>query len=291
MQAALRFWAGSLFTASHAPNQTAYYGAPSRLPTDMEPQYFAYPAYLVVLMSPFARLPWTAACLALSSSLRPCSSSASGLACARSTFPFPAARWLSPHFFRCAVGRSCGDCACSNPRFYCRRAVPRMLLPESQSRRCRRNSAGALDSQAADGAPAASFSPAVGLRSAVVEPHRILRGHPRAPAALGGAMVPGWFGHWRASVRGYGPHTELPLQTIAGPLPGLILTAALLGWCSWFLWNLRRSPSRLAAVSRCHRARAGDRRLLHAHQAGRHLRPDPDRARCLLLIFSKTEDY
>ena len=71
-----------------------------------------------------------------------------------------------------------------------RRLVPRLLLPELQPHRSFRNAAGALDPQAPNGAPAASLSPAVGLRSAVVDPHRLLCGYLRAAAALRGSHGP-----------------------------------------------------------------------------------------------------
>jgi hypothetical protein len=105
------------------------------------------------------------------------------------------------------------------------------------------------------------------------------------------AMVPGWFGHWRASVRGYGPHTQLPLQTIAGPLPGLILTAALLGWCFLVLWNLRRSPAgspQFALAIALSLAIGVCCTLTKLAVIYDQILIVPG---CLLLIFSKTEDY
>lgn len=56
-------------------------------------------------------------------------------------------------------------------------------------------------------------------------------------------LVPGWFGHWRNSVRGYGSDTILPLQAIFGHWAGVVATVLLAAWGASLLWKLRRAPA------------------------------------------------
>ncbi|MGB9028834.1 MAG: glycosyltransferase family 87 protein [Acidobacteriaceae bacterium] len=244
MQAALRYGQDPYSPQATRQIQTAYYGRPLTPADDMEPQYFAYPAYLVVLMSPFARLPWTAACLgfvliappllflsfwacmrslnipvtrgktALAAFLALCSWPVMwGLRLQQPTLLIAVALFLGCYFL------NCNRTVVSGMLLALSTLKPQMVLPLLLFLllwACVQRSWTLI----------ASFAATFALLLLSAE-----------------AMVPGWFGHWRASVRGYGPHTELPLQSIAGPLPGLILTAVLLGWCFLVLWNLRHAPA------------------------------------------------
>jgi hypothetical protein len=56
-------------------------------------------------------------------------------------------------------------------------------------------------------------------------------------------IVPGWFGHWRASLNNYTgvTHTALPLEHLLGHWGGLAVTLAIAGSSAVALWRLRRS--------------------------------------------------
>ena len=244
MQAALRYGQDPYSPQATRQIQTAYYGRPLTPADDMEPQGFAYPAYLVVLMSPFARLPWTAACLGFVL-IAPPLLFLSFWACMRS---------LNIPVTRGKTALAAFLAFCSWPVMWgLRLQQPTLLIAVALFLGCyflnrnRTIPAGIL-------LALSTLKPQMVLPLllwlllwALIQRSWTLIASFAITLALlllsAEAMVPGWFGHWRASVRGYGPHTELPLQTIAGPLPGLILTAVLLGWCFLILWNLRRSPA------------------------------------------------
>ena len=64
-----------------------------------------------------------------------------------------------------------------------------------------------------------------------------------AQLALTQMLVPGWFPHWRASLRDYTgvTKTAMPLQQLAGHWPGLAITVALGLAALGMLWRERRS--------------------------------------------------
>lgn len=62
------------------------------------------------------------------------------------------------------------------------------------------------------------------------------------------ALVPGWFTRWRLSLHNYSgiTHTSPPLEHLLGHWAGLLATALLAGWASLLLWRLRRCAGRSA---------------------------------------------
>ncbi|MGA8528269.1 MAG: glycosyltransferase 87 family protein [Acidobacteriaceae bacterium] len=56
-------------------------------------------------------------------------------------------------------------------------------------------------------------------------------------------VVPGWFGHWLASLHNYTgvTQTAIPLEHLLGHWLGLALTLILAGSCAAILWKLRRA--------------------------------------------------
>jgi hypothetical protein len=292
MQAALRFGQDPYSPQATRQIQTAYYGRPLTPADDMEPQYFAYPAYLVVLMSPFARLPWTAACLGFVL-IAPPLLFLSFWACMRS---------LNIPVSRGKAALAAFLSLCSWPVMWgLRLQQPTLLIAVALFLGCyflnRNHSVAAGILLALSTLKPQMVLPLLLwllLWACVQRSWSLIASFAVTLALLllsAEAMVPGWFGHWRASVRGYGPHTELPLQTIAGPLPGLILTAALLGWCFLVLWNLRRSPAgspQFALAIALSLAIGVCCTLTKLAVIYDQILIVPG---CLLLIFSKTEDY
>lgn len=63
--------------------------------------------------------------------------------------------------------------------------------------------------------------------------------------AVAQMLAPGWFGHWRASLRNYTgvTKTAMPLEHIAGHWPGLGITLALAAAALAALWGARRSAA------------------------------------------------
>lgn len=56
-------------------------------------------------------------------------------------------------------------------------------------------------------------------------------------------LAPGWCGHWLASLGGYGAYATPPLEHLLGRRLGLAATAAMAGWSAVALWRLRRSAA------------------------------------------------
>jgi Glycosyltransferase family 87 len=55
-------------------------------------------------------------------------------------------------------------------------------------------------------------------------------------------ILPGWMGHWRASLHGYGQftHTALPLELMLSHWPGVAATGLIAAGSGIVLWSLRR---------------------------------------------------
>ena len=235
--------------------QIAYYGRALIGAEDKDPQGFPYPAHMVILMAPLAVLPWTAARLVF-------------LAVA---FPLLVlGLWLSIRFLRLPFTPGSSALAVflalvSWPVVWgLRLQQPTLLVAAIVLIACyllsrdRELGAGVL------------------LAVATVKPQLVL------PLLLwlflwaclqrrwtlivsfcvtcAGLLVaaqcilPGWFGHWIAELRGYGlNHGELPLQSLLGPQLGLAVTGMLIVCAAWGLWRLRHcsteSPEFGLAVS------------------------------------------
>jgi hypothetical protein len=223
--------------------QTAYYGRPLDPSEDREPQEFAYPLYVALLIAPLTHLSLQKACLGFVLAVAPLlligfflcarainlqiSSARTALIAVLALFSWPAMWGLRLQQLTLPVA------AFVFIAFY-------LLM------RRRNGAAGAL------------------LALAMIKPQlvvplilwlfvwAILRRSWSFIAAFlatfgflllwAQVKLPGWLRYWREDLHGYGPHTALPLQTICGHWPGLIATILLAAYCVSVLWRLRHAP-------------------------------------------------
>jgi Glycosyltransferase family 87 len=230
--------------------QTAYYGRPLQRTDVVDPQRFAYPAYLVTLLAPLAPLPWSTACLVFLLIVTPL----------LITGIWGCVRLVCPNLSPRATALTAFLAFSSWPVIWALRLVqPTLLVAIAVFLGCfllnRRNDllAGSLLAFSVLKPPLvlplllwlliwavvhrawrllASFALTFALLSLVTE-----------------SITPEWFQHWRLDLQGYGPNTMLPLQSVAGYWPGLLATLLLLVWSAWLLWSLRCSPAGSAEFS------------------------------------------
>jgi Glycosyltransferase family 87 len=234
--------------------QIAYYGRPLRASDDADPQRFAYPAFLVLLLAPLAPLSWSTACLVFLLVVTPLLA-ASFCVCVR---------LVNPGFARSQIALTVFVVFCSWPVIWALRLVqPTLLVAVAVFLGCF-----FLDRQR-------PISAGVLLAFSVLKPPMVLpllawlllwtvlrRGWNLIVSfALTFALLsvatetvaPGWFAAWRVDLRAYGPQTMLPLQFVLGHWAGLAATLLLLAWSAYLLWALRHaapgSPEFVLAIS------------------------------------------
>jgi hypothetical protein len=224
--------------------QTAYYGRPLAHGEDMEPQEFAYPAYVVPLLAPLTWVSSNTARLIFLWLMTPLLAGSVLLYLRSLNLPLTPLRTASFVVLAC----------CSWPVMWGLR-LQQLTLPVAALvftacyllTRERGAAAGVL------------------LALAMIKPQLVL---PMlawllvwtflkrmwsflAAFALTFAfllleaerIVPGWLPLWRADMHGYGPHTALPLETAFGHWAGLATTALLASYCALIVWRLRHSSA------------------------------------------------
>lgn len=225
--------------------QIAYYGRPLRPSDNADPQRFAYPAYLIPLLAPLASMYWSTACLLFLLIVSPLLVW-SIWACIR---------LVNPALSSATTAMTVFLVFCSWPVIWALRLVqPTLLVAVAVFLGCFFLSRGYHIAAGALLAISVLKPPLVLPLLVWLLLWAILH---RAWKLLASFLVtftllslatekiaPGWFSHWRADLRGYGPNTMLPLQFTFGHWPGLIATLLLLAWSAWLLWRLRHAPAR-----------------------------------------------
>ena len=229
--------------------QTAYYGAPLAPGDGANPQAFLYPAPVVLLLAPLAKLPWDGARLAFLLLAAPLLGWSLWL-CLKS-LSLPGRGWQSAAILIC--------CFFSWPVMWGLRVQQMTLLPVASLVFI----AWFLLTRGD------AVLPGLLLAVATIKPQLVLplllwlflwaglrRRWTLAAAYAGGVaalslatelVVPGWFGHWRASLSHYrdATHTALSLEHVLGHWAGLTLTALLAAASAAALWRLRRNAPEL----------------------------------------------
>lgn len=222
--------------------QVAYYGRPLRSGEDIEPQEFAYPAYVALLMAPLAHLSIGKACLAFVAAVVPFLALSFWL-CARTvTHRISRVQTLIAVLFSLFSWAVVWGVRLQQLTL----AVAALVFVASFLLTRKRNAA-------------AGFL----LALAMIKPQLVL---PLVLWLLVWAFIrrswsfvasfaitfaalllwaefklPGWFHAWLQDIHGYGPHTAMPLETTLGHGFGLAATALLISYCALVLWRLRHA--------------------------------------------------
>jgi hypothetical protein len=219
--------------------QTAYYGRPLTAQDRVDPQYFLYPAVIVPVLAPFAKLPWSSVrlgfivtiFLALSASTRlwmrllrlrwpgiPCAA-AVGL----SVLNLPAMwglRLQQPSLLVVVLMAGVCGLLANGQELLAGGCVPLLLIK-----------------------PQISLPLILWLLTWMLM-HRCWRGLAAFLASLGGLLmitehlVPGWFPSWLQVFHGYSQLAMPELEILMGKWIGLGLTAMLILWSFRLLWKM-----------------------------------------------------
>lgn len=272
--------------------QRQYYGRALTPADNMDPQEFDYPAYLVLLFAPFAHASWTTACLVFLIVIPPL--------LAWSFWACVGSLNLSISTRQTALAVFLG--LCSWPVMWSfRLQQPTLLVAIAVF-------FGSFLLNRNHGIPAGIL-----FALSTIKPHLVLLllawllvwaivhrcwsvivsfAITLSLLLIGAeALVPGWFGHWRNSVRGYGSDTLLPLQAVLGHWPGVVATVLLAAWGASLLWRLRRAPAgstQFGLAVGLALSVAVSVNLFKLPLIYNHVFALPG---CLILIYSRPQDY
>lgn len=224
--------------------QTAFYGHPLQAGDAANPEKFLYPATVVLFLAPLARLTWNETRLVYLVVVVPL---------------LAGSLWMTARSSARAAGRFrtlllVGFALCSWPVMWGLR-MQQLSLPVAillfaalyGLTRGREVAAGIL-------LAAATMKPQMALPVLLwLLVWALAQRRWRLMAAFAGALaaelaatewlVPGWFGHWRASLGGYSTLATPPLEHWLGGGVGGVLTGALALACAVVVWRLRQSAA------------------------------------------------
>jgi len=272
--------------------QRFYYGRALVPADDMDPQGFAYPAQLIVLLSPFAQASWQTGCLGFLLVITPILGW-SIWACVRFIHPsIPARNAALAVFFSLFSWPVIWGLRLCQPTFLIAVFIFFGLFQLSRNRPV---SAGILLALGTIKPPLVlPLLLWLVLWAVLHQSWKLIVSFAVALSLLLLAtenMVPGWFSHWLAYLHQYGPHTVLPLEAIFGHWLGLAASALLAGWSAYLLWKLRSAPPaslEFGLAASLALSVAVSVTLFKLPVIYNHVLAIPG---CLLLVFSKPVSY